>query len=77
YRTALHLRRKTLGLGDGSMRWVDTPAGSLGLERDEGFLCLVNLTADPLHLPAGEVLVASGDLDDGRLPSDTAVWISR
>ncbi len=77
YRTALHLRRKTLGLGDGSMRWVDTPAGSLGLERDEGFLCLVNLTADPFDLPAGEVLVASGDLDDGRLPSDTAVWISR
>ena len=28
-----------------------------------------------VQLPAGTVLIASGPLDDGRLPADTAAWI--
>jgi alpha-glucosidase len=31
---------------------------------------------DAIALPAGaEVLVASGPLSDGKLPTDTAVWL--
>jgi alpha-glucosidase len=41
-----------------------------------GFSCLVNVSAEPVPLPAhGEVLIASGPLDDHRLPPDTAVWL--
>jgi alpha-glucosidase len=39
-------------------------------------VCVVNLSADPVDLPAHEeVLLASADLEDGRLGSDTAVWL--
>ena len=37
---------------------------------------MTNLGADPVALPAGEVLVASGPLtDDGAVPTDTTVWV--
>jgi alpha-glucosidase len=50
----------------------------LSFAREPGFLCVVNLAADPAVLPQGAVLLASGPLgDDGRLPPDTAVWIAR
>ena len=38
--------------------------------------CVVNLSADPVSLLGGaEVRLASGPLDGGRLPGDTAVWL--
>lgn len=37
---------------------------------------LANVSAQPVRLPDGEVLVGSGPLDaDGRLPVDTTVWL--
>ncbi|MGH3159958.1 MAG: DUF3459 domain-containing protein [Streptosporangiaceae bacterium] len=47
------------------------PGGSAGIR------CLVNLSAEPIALPAGaDVLLASGPLGDARLlPTDTAVWL--
>jgi alpha-glucosidase len=67
-------------LGDGSLRWVDGPPGALFFERDGAgsrLVCAVNLGADAVPLPEyDEVLLASAPLDpDGRLPSDTAVWL--
>jgi alpha-glucosidase len=77
YRRALAIRRAHDALGDGSLEWVDAPAGVLSFARDPGFLCAVNLAAAPVALPEGTVLLASGPLsDDGRLPPDTAVWIA-
>ena len=39
-------------------------------------LVVSNLGADPVALPAGEVLVTSGPLtDDGAVPTDTTVWV--
>jgi alpha-glucosidase len=80
YRQALATRRATPGLGDGPMAWLDAPAGVLAFARpssqDPGILCWVNLSADPVSLPehAG-VLLSSGPLADGQLPTDTAVWL--
>ncbi|WP_432844220.1 DUF3459 domain-containing protein [Dactylosporangium sp. CA-092794] len=38
--------------------------------------CVVNFGAEPASLPQhSAVLLASGDLPDGRLPTDTAVWL--
>ncbi|PRX02062.1 UNVERIFIED_ORG: alpha-glucosidase [Actinomadura viridilutea] len=77
YRSALRLRRENPALGDGDMRWNPAPDGVLSFSRDPGFTCVVNVSGEPCDLPAGaEVLLASGDLVDGRLPADTAVWLA-
>jgi alpha-glucosidase len=75
YRRALALRRAEPGLGDGDLRWLDAPAGVLALARGD-VLCVVNLTAEPVALPAhAGVLLASHPLDGGRLPPDAAAWL--
>jgi len=65
-------------LGDGTMSWLETPADVVAFSRKPGFQCWVNVGADPVELSANaKVLVSSGPLTgDGRLPSDTAVWLS-
>jgi alpha-glucosidase len=76
YRSALAIRRVHPALGDGSMSWLDAPSGVLAFERDPGFVCLVNLTRDPVPVPSGTLLLTSADLtDDGQLPPDTTVWL--
>jgi alpha-glucosidase len=78
YRAALRVRRGEPALGDGALRWMDGPGEVLAFERDPGFSCAVNFSAGPVELPAHEaVLLASGPLDGGRLPADTAVWLRR
>jgi alpha-glucosidase len=80
YRQALAIRHAEPGLGDGPMAWLDAPAGVLAFARpssqDPGVLCMVNLSAEPVALPehAG-ILLTSGPLDAGQLPTDTAVWL--
>ncbi|MER7779105.1 glycoside hydrolase family 13 protein [Streptomyces sp. NPDC096191] len=74
YRTALRLRRKLL---DGeSLTWSDdVPAGVLQFDRTDRWRCVTNLTGETVDLPAGEVLLSSSPLDDGRLGPDTTVWL--
>jgi len=77
YRRALGIRRTHPALGDGTLRWLDAPAGVLALVRDPGFACIVNISTRPYELPPDDsVLLASGPLDQGRLPPDTAVWLA-
>ena len=76
YRAALRLRRTEPALGDGAMAWLPAPEGVLAFARAPGFACLANLSAHPVDLPAHTgILVASGPLAGGRLPTDTAVWL--
>jgi alpha-glucosidase len=75
YRSALKIRRDHPALGDGAMSWLDAPTGVLAFARDPGFVCLVNLGADPVPAPTGMGLLTSGALiDDSCVPPDTAVW---
>jgi alpha-glucosidase len=78
YRRALRLRRDLPALGDGSLRWLRTPPGTLAFARDPGFGCVVNFSADPVALPRGAgVLIASGPLTaNDRIPPDTAAWLA-
>ena len=78
YRRALRLRRKLPALGDGRVEWLPSPAGGLLFARPPDFLCLVNVSADPIALPERTTTVlASGPLAaDGRVPADTTVWLS-
>jgi alpha-glucosidase len=66
-------------LGDGTLDWVDSPAGTLMFRRDPSFTCLVNLDGDPVALPEGwDLALASDELDaDGRLAANTAIWLTR
>ncbi|MFF4954927.1 glycoside hydrolase family 13 protein [Streptomyces chattanoogensis] len=78
YRRALGLRRDHQALGDGSLTWLDAPAGVLAFRREPGFACIVNLSAEPYRLPEHDaVLLASGPVEDGRLAPDTAVWLAQ
>ncbi|MDP9435975.1 MAG: glycoside hydrolase family 13 protein [Actinomycetota bacterium] len=75
YREALRQRR-ALGLGAGTLAWVDgLPEGVLAF-RNGAAVVLANLSPAPVALPPGlRVLLTSGDLDDdGRLPVDVAAW---
>ncbi|MFM8235078.1 MAG: glycoside hydrolase family 13 protein [Actinomycetota bacterium] len=74
YRTALEIRHKEAGLGDGDMEWVDFGADVLAFRRPGKFLCLVNFGAE-IKLPEGELLVSSSPIRDFTLPPDTAVWL--
>jgi alpha-glucosidase len=74
YRTALRLRRKLLQGED--LTWADaSPAGVLDFVRHEGWRCVTNLSDRAVPLPAGEVLLTSGPLEDGLLGPDTTAWL--
>ncbi len=79
YRSALQIRRAQPALGDGTLEWLDAPNGALAFARDRRFVCVVNVSEDPVSPPAGaEVLLSSGPLtDDGRVPADTTAWFVR
>ncbi|MEU6629694.1 glycoside hydrolase family 13 protein [Streptomyces parvus] len=77
YREALSLRRSENGFGDGPLTWKPGPDGVLHFSRPGGLICLVNLSAKAVELPAHRArLLSSGPLDgEGRLPQDTTVWL--
>ncbi|MEU4371424.1 glycoside hydrolase family 13 protein [Micromonospora chersina] len=76
YRAAIGIRRSEAALGDGGLTWLPAPDKVLAFARDPGFTCVVNLSAAAVPLPAHErLLLASGPLDDDRLPPDTAAWL--
>ena len=38
-------------------------------------MCALNAGEQPIALPAGEVLLASAELVDGKLPPNAAAWL--
>jgi alpha-glucosidase len=75
YRAALRIRRTQL-VADDELDWLDGQAdGVLALRRGSGVRCLVNLGTEPVPLPDGQLLLASGPLGEGQLPPDAAVWV--
>ena len=76
YRSALALRRTEPGLGEGTLRWLDSPERTLVFARDPDVVVAVNLGDEPLSLPSyGALLLGSdGSVSNGVLPPDTAAW---
>ncbi len=73
YRAALAARRAfATSAGDG-VEMLDLGADVLAFRRGPVTVVL-NCGTEPVALPAGDVLLASGPLD-GSLPPDTAVWL--
>ena len=76
YRDALRIRRSEPELQDGPLRWINAPSGVVAFARGDGFLCVLNLSDSPIELPGhAALLLASDPLENGRLPSDSAVWL--
>lgn len=77
YRRALAIRCDNAALGDGTLQWQDAPTDVLIFGRHPDFLCVVNLSSQPVAVPAeGDVLLSSRLLTtDGQVPSDTTVWL--
>jgi alpha-glucosidase len=78
YREALRQRRLNPALGEGTLRWLESPDGVLLFGREPGFVCAVNLAGSPVPAPAGaRLLLASGPLtEQDEIPPDTAAWFS-
>lgn len=77
YRTALRIRRDHPALGDGVLRWLPAPEGTLLFTRPPGFTCAVNVSGAPCPLPAhAEVLLTSDRLDGGLLHPGGAAWLA-
>jgi alpha-glucosidase len=73
YRRALALRGR---LFEGNeLSWEDSEPTVLHFARPGGIRCMTNFGAEPVSLPAGEVLLSSVELEEGRLPGDATVWL--
>jgi alpha-glucosidase len=74
YRRALALRRELQAAEE--LTWHDSPSGVLHFSRPGGLHVVTNFDAEPIELPAGEVLLSSGALVDGKLPAATTAWMA-
>ncbi|TDD76119.1 glycoside hydrolase family 13 protein [Actinomadura rubrisoli] len=87
YREALRVRRGHPALGDGGLRWLVGPPGTLFFVREttagggarRSVACAVNMSGRTVRVPTyGTTLLASGpvraDGDCVALPPDTALW---
>ena len=74
YRRAIELRRSQW-VGAGPLEWLDLGTGTLAFRRG-AMTCVINLTAEPIDLPAGSQVLASGPLNEGRLGANRAMWLT-
>ncbi|HSS66928.1 MAG TPA: glycoside hydrolase family 13 protein [Nocardioidaceae bacterium] len=75
YREALSIRRAGLA-GLEPLEWIATPRDVLAFRRC-GVECWINTGAADAAMPDGTVLLASGPCSEpGKLPADTAAWIT-
>ncbi|GAA1059189.1 glycoside hydrolase family 13 protein [Agromyces bracchium] len=76
YRRALGLRRDLRAAEE--LEWVPTAGPDVvHFRRPGGWEVVANFGTRPAALPEGTELVASGELADGVLPAETAVWLRR
>jgi alpha-glucosidase len=75
FRRAIELRHSRPEFGGPAVEWLTSPADTLVLRVSGGVVCALNAGRRAMDLPAGEVLLASGALVDGKLPPNTAAWL--
>ncbi|MFI2184458.1 alpha-amylase family glycosyl hydrolase [Streptomyces sioyaensis] len=79
YREALRTRREAFSASAETLTWIDVPDREdvLAFRRGDA-VCVVVFGEETLELPNewGQVLLASDSLRDGRLPGNSAAWMS-
>jgi alpha-glucosidase len=74
YRRALGLRTKLQEAGE--LAWLESTTDSvLHFSRPGGWRSVTNFGSQPVALPTGSVVIASGAMDGDRLPPDTTAWL--
>jgi len=71
HRDALSHRRSL----SGDLEWVSLGADLLAYKRGDNFLCFANFGDDAVALPAHESVLASGDVQGGKLAGNSAAWL--
>jgi alpha-glucosidase len=75
YRQAIELRHSRSEFDGATIEWLDSPADTLAFRRRGGLVYVLNAGADAMELPDGNVLLATGELVEGKLPADAAAWL--
>ncbi len=75
YRSALALRSR-FDLGLGSVTWLEGYGDHVVAFRNGPITVISNLGTTAVELPAGSVLLASGELHGRAVPTDSTVWIA-
>lgn len=76
YRRMIALRREIADSTDDGLHWLELGADVIAFRRGDDVLCITNLGAVPVPLPAHhEVLIASAPLE-GVLPPDSTAWLA-
>lgn len=75
FRRAIRLRHEHAEIADTRLDGLTADGDVLRFHTGAGVTCVLNAGTQPVALPPGEVLLASADLADGRLPADAAAWI--
>ena len=77
YRAALRLRRQLLT--EEKLTWVKhwLNPNVLHIIRPNGWIVMTNFGAKPVKLPKGQLLIASAELVDGKLPANATAWLQR
>ena len=71
----LFIRLDDIHLPEDYIRPLDEAASEVvTFDRHDGWRCVMNFGTEPVPLPAGRVLLASGPLADRDLPGETTVW---
>jgi alpha-glucosidase len=76
YRDALRTRHQLPALHGNEFEWMESADDVIAFTRGDGFACVVNFGADSIELPSGAVLLSSIALENGRLPTDAAAWLT-
>ena len=70
------MRRARSEFDGTAIEWLDAPDDALVYRVvGGGLVCALNAGDKPVALPAGEVLLASAELVDGKLPPNAAAWL--
>lgn len=77
YRTAIELRGTRPEFAGDAIEWFGAPEPDrLAFRRITGHLtCVLNASTEAAELPAGELLLASAPLVDGKLAPNAACWL--
>ncbi|WP_204081259.1 glycoside hydrolase family 13 protein [Mycobacterium riyadhense] len=76
FQRALELRREHSEFEGSLIDWLAADDDALLFRRrGGGLVCALNAGERPMQLPAGELLLSSAPLADGKLPQDSAAWL--
>lgn len=75
FRRAVELRRTRAEFDGDRIDWLPAPREALIFRRGGGLICALNAGDRLLTLPDGELLLASTDLANGKLPPNAAAWL--